>query len=90
MKKRCHYCGADALTRDHVVPRSLLSELSADDLASGPRNVVPACEKCNQKKGSKRSNCRCQVCAVAWRVLGPVGWQTIPVVSLLLADGGWL
>jgi len=46
----CVYCGQtyeqNQLTLDHVLPRSK----GGEDISS---NVVPACTKCNQDKGSK-------------------------------------
>lgn len=69
----CHYCGRRGveLTKDHVVPRLLL------DLGRGEgvRNIVLACKKCNGRKGSERSSCRCRKCMWAWRKWGPDGWE---------------
>ena len=42
---RCGYCGKDAKTVDHIVPRSRGGETSW-------LNTVAACFKCNSKKGS--------------------------------------
>jgi 5-methylcytosine-specific restriction endonuclease McrA len=46
----CVYCGKSyelsQLTLDHVIPRSAGGETIVS-------NIVPACEKCNQKKASK-------------------------------------
>ena len=46
----CVYCGEtyelSNLTLDHVIPRSAGGETIAS-------NIVPACQKCNQKKASK-------------------------------------
>ena len=46
----CVYCGKtyelSNLTLDHVVPRSAGGETIAS-------NIVPACQRCNQKKASK-------------------------------------
>ena len=46
----CVYCGGtyelNELTLDHVIPRSF----GGEDLSS---NLVPACRKCNQEKGSQ-------------------------------------
>jgi 5-methylcytosine-specific restriction endonuclease McrA len=41
----CHYCGEPATTRDHVVPVSKGGR-------AGNGNIVPACNRCNQLKGS--------------------------------------
>ncbi len=42
---RCAYCGIVApLTRDHIVPRSLLAA------PLGAKNIVRACESCNKLK----------------------------------------
>jgi hypothetical protein len=42
----CGYCGNDATTVDHIVPR-------CDGGISTWLNVVAACQKCNQKKGGR-------------------------------------
>jgi hypothetical protein len=50
----CHYCAAEATTRDHVVP----------DSVGGARlwwNLVPACEPCNLAKADRQS-CTCLFC----------------------------
>lgn len=45
-RNRCAYCGTrDALTIDHVVPKSMGGRDSWD-------NLITACQKCNSKKGS--------------------------------------
>lgn len=45
----CHYCGArlteSSVTLDHVVPLSRGGEM-------GIRNIVMACQKCNQRRGN--------------------------------------
>jgi len=43
---KCAYCGAPAEHIDHVIPRS---QGGTDD----PRNLVPACAKCNLTKGAR-------------------------------------
>ena len=45
---RCFYCGRETkkLTRDHIIP----IKNGGDD---GIENIVPACMKCNRKKGTK-------------------------------------
>ncbi len=44
--RRCQYCGRDADSIDHVVPRSRGGQHSWD-------NVVAACRRCNLSKGSR-------------------------------------
>jgi hypothetical protein len=54
----CHYCGGEAESVDHVVPRS----------AGGPNlawNRVPACHPCNGLKQSHRGVCPCDFCVAA-------------------------
>lgn len=72
----CHYCGGPAGTRDHIVPRSALRR--AGLINSQVPNVVPACERCNQLKADRRSDCDCTTCLTAWAVLGPLE-RRIPV-----------
>jgi 5-methylcytosine-specific restriction endonuclease McrA len=47
--KKCYYCARPLrkgqFTIDHVVPKS-------DGGGNGVKNMVPACRKCNLKKGS--------------------------------------
>lgn len=49
-KNQCQYCGntfpPDKLTLDHVIPKSRGGDNSW-------KNLVAACKKCNQKKGSR-------------------------------------
>lgn len=86
--KRCHYCLRPGGTRDHVVPRSLLRQLFLVRAGSGPQwppNIVPCCERCNQLKGDKRSDCTCELCEVAWNTYGPThrAWpEVVPVMTL--------
>jgi 5-methylcytosine-specific restriction endonuclease McrA len=42
----CFYCGQDADTVDHVIPRRLNGDDSDD-------NLVAACRKCNYSKGGR-------------------------------------
>lgn len=42
--KPCHYCGKEAKTVDHVVPKSRGGK-------NAPENVVAACYRCNNLKG---------------------------------------
>jgi hypothetical protein len=51
----CHYCGAPATTRDHIVPSSLGG-------FTRPFNLVPACQPCNTAKGAKLPTCKCDKC----------------------------
>ncbi len=41
----CAYCGAEATERDHITP---IRKGGLDE----PRNVVPACKRCNASKGA--------------------------------------
>lgn len=40
----CVYCGVEANSVDHVIPRSLGGPSTID-------NLVPACRECNTRKG---------------------------------------
>ena len=42
---QCHYCPAPATTVDHLIPLSVDPSLRLD-----PRNLVPACRRCNSSK----------------------------------------
>lgn len=75
----CHYCDEPATTRDHIVPRALALYLGSN---LGQINVVPACQPCNGRKGMDRSDCPCMRCRDAWDLLGPAGWQDLPVVVM--------
>jgi hypothetical protein len=44
---RCRYCGAHADTADHIVPRR-------DGGSDEAKNLVPACQPCNSRKGGAR------------------------------------
>lgn len=46
---RCHYCGGEAKTVDHVVPL-------ADGGTADPSNLVAACVSCNSSRGGKRAH----------------------------------
>ncbi len=73
----CAYCGkpqsASKITVDHLYPigkvrkdlrlQKRLSILGIDDINS-EKNLVPACEKCNKKKGTKMG---------AWIINGMIG-----------------
>lgn len=45
----CFYCGMEANTVDHIVPRSKIVGHDADTLD----NLVAACSKCNYAKGGR-------------------------------------
>lgn len=64
----CHYCKRAATTRDHVVPKSIVTGVYNPKVS----NFVEACTSCNLKKANKRSNCECPICSMAWRVYGPI------------------
>ena len=55
---RCHYCGARATTRDHIVARAV-----------GGRdawwNLVPSCASCNEAKAATPTRCSCGYCVRA-------------------------
>jgi hypothetical protein len=51
----CHYCGARATTKDHIVPKALGGVNAA-------YNLVESCEPCNKKKGSELPTCDCSKC----------------------------
>ena len=42
----CQYCGQDATTVDHIIPRSK----GGNDL---PDNLIAACNRCNYSKGGR-------------------------------------
>lgn len=42
----CYYCGQEAFTVDHIVPRKLGGDDSMD-------NLVAACSRCNYRKGGR-------------------------------------
>jgi hypothetical protein len=54
---RCHYCGGEGLTRDHVVP---------DSVGGAPLwwNLVPSCNSCNESKADRQA-CACMFCVRA-------------------------
>ena len=57
--EKCHYCkaklGRDNHTVDHIVPLSKGGEDSG-------WNKVPACVRCNSRKGNKWPTCLCKTC----------------------------
>lgn len=48
LEARCAYCGKDANSLDHLIPRLRNGPDSAD-------NLVPACRRCNSSKGAEMS-----------------------------------
>lgn len=82
--RECHYCGAPATTRDHIVPRFLLPRL---DVASWFRqlNIVPACSPCNHLKGHRRSHCSCDHCTAAWEEYHKF-WWALPADRIVWMD----
>ena len=81
VKRCCHYCHRDdlQLTRDHVVPKLLIDRSAPMHVVP---NTVPACKKCNGRKGHKRSSCDCGVCLAAWATYGPEGWRQMPTFEV--------
>lgn len=52
----CIYCGGRADTIDHVVPRRFVRKKRRPEwmaMINAPENLVPACAKCNSKKGGR-------------------------------------
>jgi hypothetical protein len=69
--RQCHYCRDDmvfpldkrqpqnipnAVTRDHIVPRSMGGEYR-------DHNLILACRRCNEKRGDNLYYCSCAFCA---------------------------
>ena len=78
----CHYCGGPAGTKDHVVPRVRLNR-TARYMGQIVNNTVPACETCNQRKGSLRVHDCCDFCRTRWELYGPLDWRSkVPTISL--------
>lgn len=69
---RCHYCSAEAQCSDHVVPISVGGK---DALG----NLVPSCNLCNLRKGSKRLSCAQEEQALALAVN----------LAMKVRDAGW-
>jgi len=46
-QKRCVYCGKEATTLDHLIPRT------SPESSEGINNLIPACLRCNQNKGDQ-------------------------------------
>lgn len=73
----CHYCGAKALTEDHIVPRHLLPKpMSTLPYWFRSNDVVAACTLCNWAKSHFRSDCECDQCTWAWNTALGCGWVT--------------
>jgi hypothetical protein len=90
--QRCHYCGGEATTRDHIVPVSLLRDTAWRNAAGQYTrdyqksvqiviNLVPSCIGCNQTKAAQRSDCPCSTCLAAWDMYGPLGWPDLERVD---------
>ena len=58
---RCAYCGADdrPLTQDHILAVSEGGETTL-------QNIVPACQRCNSRKGARAPLCPVQPLLLAW------------------------
>jgi|TARA_R110000868_G_scaffold38952_10_gene136081 hypothetical protein len=44
---KCGYCGNEATSLDHIIPRFRSG-------SSNRNNLLPACQKCNNQKGSEK------------------------------------
>lgn len=63
----CHYCPAEATTRDHIVSRKKFRTLpTGREHPFFVLNIVTACGDCNSRKGHRRSSCECERCAQVW------------------------
>lgn len=63
----CHYCTADATTRDHVVPKT---KMGVDSWW----NLIPSCRSCNEAKASRMPTCGCAFCRRALHLFEK-GWK---------------
>lgn len=82
---QCHYCERPANTRDHIVPRTLTRKFFPFGTPHwAPTNIVPACVRCNQLKGDKRSDCKCATCELAWETYGPPAEREVSTVRVRL------
>jgi len=64
----CHYCqrfmtavsgkGKTAMSREHIVPQSFGGTSKMD-------NMVLACRKCNNRRGTQLNFCKCDFCTEA-------------------------
>ncbi len=76
---RCAYCGAQATSVDHIIPRSRGGQHRWD-------NVVSACRRCNHRKGDR------PISELGWRLRQaprqPVGaaWR---IIGTGRADSSW-
>jgi hypothetical protein len=82
----CHYCGAAARTKDHIVAKYWYNQRRVpQDVAEA--NKVPACERCNGLKSHFRSDCDCNICEIAWTLMAPYllpfAKRDIPIIALL-------
>ena len=65
----CHYCGKQATTDDHIVPRSAFRvHQSGLPYWYRQHNITPACAPCNGFKADYRSDCGCDQCSWTWQV----------------------
>jgi hypothetical protein len=93
--KACHYCGKQALTRDHIVPKAYLDQWWPKRRTRPQmNNLVPACTLCNVIKADYRSDCRCKMCMAAWAIVhesdAPPPVQVMPVMLIAqFRNGFW-
>lgn len=55
MRDPCPYCGGQSTTREHVIPKSKMTDSHYWSRTNGNifNNVVGACSKCNNDRGDK-------------------------------------
>lgn len=92
--KACHYCGKQALTRDHIVPKAYLDQWWPKRRTRPQmNNLVPACALCNVIKADYRSDCRCKMCETAWAIVhesdAPPPVQVMPVMLIAQFRAGF-
>ena len=63
----CHYCDEPATTRDHVVAKT---RMGSDQWW----NLVPCCQRCNEKESRQHPTCSCTFCKRAQRLFYD-GWK---------------